>query len=82
MPFVNSPGVAKEDMIAYKTALERPLIAMRDENYIVDFTLTLTPDQNIWTNGIVHATIEIIPTPTKKKLVATFQLKTGTAASV
>jgi len=81
MPFINEPGVAQEDMIAYKLDLERPLVALQDEKIIMGFTLTLTPDTNIWTNGIVHATIEIIPTPTKKKLVATFQLKTGTAAS-
>lgn len=80
-PYVNSPGVAKEDMIAYKKDLERPLVAMEDEGWIMDFTLTLTPDENIWTNGIVHCTIEIIPTPTKKRLNATFQLKTGTAAA-
>jgi len=82
MPYVNSPGVAKEDMIAYKLDLERPLVAMKDEGYIMSLTLILTPDANIWTNGIVHVTIEIIPTPTKKKLVAQFQLKTGTVASV
>jgi len=81
-PFTNEPGVAKEDMIAYKKALERPLEALITEGSVMGFTLTLVPDDNIWTNGIVHCTIEIIPTPTKKKLVATFQLKTGTAASV
>lgn len=81
-PFINEPGVAKEDMIAYQKALERPLDAMLDEKWIMEFTLTLTPDDNIWTNGIVHCTVEIVPTPTKKKLIATFQLKTGTAASV
>jgi len=81
-PFVNEPGVAKEDMIAYKKALEQPLDALITESSIMNFTLTLIPDANIWTNGIVHCTVAIIPTPTKKKLVATFQLKTGTAASV
>lgn len=79
-PFVNSPGVAKEDMIAYQKALESPLDALKTGGDLMSFTLTLTPDDNIWTNGIVHATIEIIPTATKKKLSATFQLKTGTAA--
>jgi hypothetical protein len=81
-PFTNSPGVAKEDMIAYKKALEQPLDALKTEGALMDFTLTLTPDDHIWTNGIVWCTIEIVPTPTKKKLMATFQLKTGTAASV
>jgi len=80
-PFTNSPGVAKEDMIAYKKALESPLDSLITEGAIMSFTLTLTPDDNIWTNGIVYATIEIIPTATKKKLSATFQLKSGTAAS-
>lgn len=80
MPFVNSPGVAQEDMIAYKKALESPLDALVTEGALMSFILTLTPDENIWTNGIVYATIEIVPTATKKKLVATFQLKTGTAA--
>lgn len=82
MPFINEPGVAQEDMIAYKKALERPLDAFKDEGIIMDYTLTLTPDDEIWTTGIVYCTVEIVPTPTKKKLVATFQLKTGTAASV
>lgn len=81
-PFVNEPGVAKEDMIAYKKALESPLEALITEGAIMSFLLTLTPDDNIWTNGIVHCSVEIVPTPTKKKLSATFQLKTGTAASV
>ena len=80
VPYVNSPGVAQEDMIAYKKSLERPLDALLSEGILMSFTLTLTPDDDIWTNGIVHATIEIIPTATKKKLVATFQLKAGKAA--
>ncbi|MBD3285804.1 hypothetical protein GF359_05020 [candidate division WOR-3 bacterium] len=81
VPYINSPGITEKDMAAYKADLSRPLEAMKitEENTdkpIMDYRLVLTPDENIWSNGIVHAKIEIIPTPTKKKLEATFQLRT------
>jgi len=83
-PYVNSPGIAEKDMVAYKADLSRPLEAMKitDDNTdmpIMDYTLTLTPDANIWSNGIIHCKIEIVPTPTKKKLEAVFMLKTAVA---
>jgi len=82
VPYVNSPGIAARDMAAYKADLSRPLEAMKitEENTdkpVMDYALTLTPDDNIWSNGIIHCKVEIVPTPTKKKLEATFQLKTG-----
>jgi len=81
VPYVNSPGITDKDMAAYKADLSRPLEAMKiteddTDKPIMDYSLTLTPDENIWSNGIVNARVEIIPTPTKKKLVATFQLTT------
>lgn len=82
VPYVNSPGIAARDMAAYKADLSRPLEAMKitEENTdkpVMDYALTLTPDDNIWSNGIIHCKVKIVPTPTKKKLEATFQLKTG-----
>lgn len=82
VPFTNSPGITEKDMGVYRAALSRPLEAMKVTNEdsdrpIMDYRLTLTPDENIWSNGIVHCKVEIVPTPTKKKLEATFQLKTG-----
>lgn len=82
VPYVNSPGISEKDMAAYKADLSRPLEAMKitDEDSdkpIMNYKLTLTPDANIWSNGIVHCKVEIVPTPTKKKLEATFQLKTN-----
>ncbi|MBN2381182.1 hypothetical protein JXM67_15390 [candidate division WOR-3 bacterium] len=81
VPYVNSPGITERDMAAYKADLSRPLEAMKiteddTDKPIMDYALILTPDPNIWSNGIVNAKIEIVPTPTKKKLVATFQLRT------
>jgi hypothetical protein len=81
VPYTNSPGISDRDMAAYKADLSRPLEAMKitEENTdkpIMDYALTLTPDANIWSNGIVHCKVEIVPTPTKKKLEATFQLRT------
>jgi len=81
VPYINSPGITQKDMAAYKADLSRPLEAMKvtEENTdkpIMDYKLTLRPDENIWSNGIVHCKVEIVPTPTKKKLEATFQLKT------
>ncbi len=80
-PYVNSPGITEKDMAAYKADLSRPLEAMKitdddTDKPIMDYTLVLTPDPNIWSNGIVKCKVEIIPTPTKKKLEATFQLRT------
>ena len=68
-------------MAAYKADLSRPLEAMKvkegdSDKPIMDFKLTLTPDANIWSNGIVNGKVEIVPTPTKKKLEAVFMLKT------
>jgi len=82
MPYINSPGITEKDLGAYKADLSRPLEAMKvteddTDKPIMDYVLTLTPDANIWSNGIVHCKVEIVPTPTKKKLVATFQLTTG-----
>lgn len=82
MPYVNSPGISEKDMGAYKADLSRPLEVMKvteedTDKPIMDYVLTLTPDANIWSNGIMHCKVEIVPTPTKKKLVATFQLTTG-----
>lgn len=82
VPYVNSPGITEKDMGAYKADLSRPLEAMKiteedTDKPIMDYALTLTPDANIWSNGIVNCKVEIVPTPTKKKLVATFQLTTG-----
>ncbi len=81
VPYTNSPGITEKDMAAYKADLSRPLEAMKvtDEDAdkpIMNYKLTLRPDDNIWSNGIVHCKVEIIPTPTKKKLEAIFQLKT------
>jgi hypothetical protein len=81
VPYTNSPGISERDMAAYKADLSRPLEAMKitDEDTdkpIMDYALTLTPDENIWSNGIVHCKVEIVPTPTKKKLEAVFQLRT------
>ena len=82
MPYVNSPGISEKDMGAYKADLSRPLEAMKiteedTDKPIMNYVLTLRPDANIWSNGIVNCKVEIVPTPTKKKLVATFQLTTG-----
>jgi len=82
MPYVNSPGISEKDMGAYKADLSRPLEAMKiteedTDKPIMNYVLTLRPDANIWSNGIMHCKVEIVPTPTKKKLVATFQLTTG-----
>lgn len=82
VPYTNSPGISEKDMAAYKADLSRPLEAMKiteedTDKPVMDYKLTLTPDENIWSNGIVHCKVEIVPTPTKKKLEATFQLKTG-----
>ncbi len=82
VPYVNSPGISEKDMAAYKADLSRPLEAMKiteedTDKPIINYKLTLTPDANIWSNGIVHCKVEIVPTPTKKKLEATFQLKTN-----
>ncbi|TET23430.1 MAG: hypothetical protein E3J71_02310 [Candidatus Stahlbacteria bacterium] len=81
MPYVNSPGITEKDLSAYKADLSRPLEAMKiteedTDKPIMDYVLTLRPDANIWSNGIMHCKVEIVPTPTKKKLEATFQLKT------
>jgi len=81
VPYINSPGISEKDMAAYKADLTRPLEAMKiteedTDKPIINYRLVLTPDENIWSNGIVNAKIEIIPTPTKKKLEATFQLRT------
>jgi hypothetical protein len=81
MPYVNSPGITEKDMGAYKADLSRPLEAMKiteedTDKPIMDYVLILRPDANIWSNGIMHCKVEIIPTPTKKKLEATFQLRT------
>ncbi|TKJ41319.1 hypothetical protein CEE36_08365 [candidate division TA06 bacterium B3_TA06] len=81
MPYVNSPGITEKDMAAYKADLSRPLEAMKiteedTDKPIMDYVLTLRPDANIWSNGIMHCKVEIVPTPTKKKLEATFQLRT------
>lgn len=80
-PYVNSPGITEDDMAAYKADLERPLQAMKvsendTDQPIMAYRLTLRPDDNIWSNGIVHCKVEIVPTPTKKKLAAVFMLKT------
>ncbi len=80
-PYVNSPGITPRDMGAYKADLSRPLDAMKitdtdTDKPIMDFKITLTPDANVWSNGIIHAKVEIVPTPTKKKLEAVFVLKT------
>lgn len=81
VPYTNSPGISERDMAAYKADLSRPLEAMKiteedTDKPIMNYKLTLTPDANIWSNGIVNCKVEIVPTPTKKKLEATFQLKT------
>jgi len=81
VPYVNSPGITEKDLAAYKADLSRPLEAMKiteedTDKPIMDYVLTLRPDANIWSNGIMHCKVEIVPTPTKKKLVATFQLRT------
>jgi len=82
VPYTNSPGISEKDMGAYKADLSRPLEAMKiteedSDKPIMDYALTLRPDDNVWSNGIIHCKVEIVPTPTKKKLEATFQLKTG-----
>jgi len=82
VPYVNSPGITEKDLGAYKADLSRPLEAMKvteddTDKPIMNYVMTLTPDANIWSNGIVHCKVEIVPTPTKKKLVAVFQLTTG-----
>lgn len=81
VPYVNSPGITEKDLGAYKADLSRPLEAMKvteedTDKPIMNYVLTLRPDANIWSNGIMHCKVEIVPTPTKKKLEATFQLKT------
>ena len=81
MPYVNSPGITEKDLSAYKADLSRPLEAMKiteedTDKPIMDYVLILRPDANIWSNGIMHCKVEIVPTPTKKKLEATFQLRT------
>lgn len=80
-PYVNSPGIAPKDMAAYKADLARPLDAMKitetdTDKPIMDYKITLTPDDNVWSNGTIHAKVEIVPTPTKKRLEAVFVLKT------
>lgn len=80
-PYINSPGITESDMAVYKADLSRPLEAMKvkegnEDKPVLDYKLTLTPDANIWSNGIVNGKVEIVPNPTKKKLEAVFMLKT------
>ncbi len=74
--YINSPGTLDADMNEYQDALEEPLKTMRDiEKSLVIFRLTLVPDPDIALNGEVHATLEMVDTPTKKKLITTFILR-------
>jgi len=74
--YINSPGTTSEDMLAYQKALEEPLRAMKDaDEEITAFRLTLTPADDVASSGDVNATLDLVPTFTKKRLNITFRLK-------
>lgn len=78
-PFTNSPGVEAADLEAMKAELEVPLrrrvkTADNPQGSITDYLLTLTPDADVLTNGVIHGALQVVPVGTKKVLNATFKL--------
>lgn len=76
---VRSPGVSEKDLALAHPYLAQDLEGFKADGSIVDYSLTLTPDEDAYTNGIVHAELAIIPVASKDQLEIKFFLTVPSA---